>query len=241
MNRKVLKSVIIVVVACIIPVLLLSACNQEKDVSSIQIVQGAFKEIYALDETLNLTNSKILVTYTDGSTANVAITSSMVTGFDSSTTTTGRTLTVTYKGKSANFIYKVQSSVAVETSFRFNRGALENESKDGYDVSIKAQNVGDGVYAVRFTLSTSGGIALTEPTLKLGEGFKMQIYSSSISSMVVVVYSETGYDSIAEGAEIFAIKATEPKEKGTINIQNASISNGVSDFIVPQAEYKIGE
>ena len=241
MNKKVLKSVIIIVVACLIPVLLLSACNQEKEVSSIQIVQGAFKEIYALDEALNLSQSKILVTYSDGSTAHVAITSAMVSGFDSSTTTTGRTLTITYKGKTVNFIYKVQSSIAVETSFRLHLGVTENEGKDGYNVSVKAQNVEGGVYALRFTISTSGGIALTEPILKLGNEFKMEIYSSSVSAMVVVVYSTSGYDSVPEGAEIFSLKATEPKEKGTINIQNASISNGESDFIVPQAEYKIGE
>lgn len=241
MNKKILKSVIILVVACLIPVLLLTACAKEKSVSSIQIVQGSFKEIYALDENLNLSHAKLLVTYTDGSTANVSITSAMVSGFDASTTTTGRTLTVTYKGKSANFIYKVQNSVSVETAFRFNLGVVENEAKNGYEVSIKAQNVGDGIYALRFTLSTSGGIALIEPTLKLGSEFKMQIYSSSASSMVIVVYSYSGYDSVPEGAEIFAVKATKPNEKGTINIQNASVSDGANDFIVPQAEYKIGE
>jgi len=241
MNKKILKSVIILVVACLIPVLLLTACAKEKNVSSIQIVQGSFKEIYALDENLNLSHAKLLVTYTDGSTANVSITSAMVSGFDTSTTTTGRTLTVTYKGKSANFIYKVQNSVSVETAFRFNLGVAENEAKNGYEVSIKAQNVGDGIYALRFTLSTSGGIALIEPTLKLGSEFKMQIYSSSASSMVIVVYSDSGYDSVPEGAEIFAVKATKPNEKGTINIQNASVSDGANDYIVPQAEYKIGE
>lgn len=241
MNKKILKSVIILVVACLIPVLLLTACAKEKNVSSIQIVQGSFKEIYALDENINLSHAKLLVTYTDGSTANVSITSAMVSGFDTSTTTTGRTLTVTYKGKSANFIYKVQNSVSVETAFRFNLGVAENEAKNGYEVSIKAQNVGDGIYALRFTLSTSGGIALIEPTLKLGSEFKMQIYSSSASSMVIVVYSYSGYDSVPEGAEIFAVKATKPNEKGTINIQNASVSDGANDFIVPQAEYKIGE
>ena len=241
MNKKILKSVIILVVACLIPVLLLTACAKEKNVSSIQIVQGSVKEIYALDENLNLSHAKLLVTYTDGSTANVSITSAMVSGFDTSTTTTGRTLTVTYKGKSANFIYKVQNSVSVETAFRFNLGVAENEAKNGYEVSIKAQNVGDGIYALRFTLSTSGGIALIEPTLKLGSEFKMQIYSSSASSMVIVVYSDSGYDSVPEGAEIFAVKATKPNEKGTINIQNASVSDGANDYIVPQAEYKIGE
>ncbi len=241
MNKKILKSVIILVVACLIPVLLLTACANEKNVSSIQIVQGSFKEIYALDENINLSHAKLLVTYTDGSTANVSVTSAMVSGFDTSTTTTGRTLTVTYKGKSANFIYKVQNSVSVETAFRFNLGVAENEAKNGYEVSIKAQNVGDGIYALRFTLSTSGGIALIEPTLKLGSEFKMQIYSSSASSMVIVVYSDSGYDSVPEGAEIFAVKATKPNEKGTINIQNASVSDGANDFIVPQAEYKIGE
>ena len=244
MNKKNIGTIITVILLCLVFVCMLTACNKEKAVSSIQIIQGSFKEIYALDEKLNLSASKILVTYTDGSTASISITEGMVSGFDTSTTTTGRTLSVTYKGKSANYIYKVQSSLSVETSFRFNIGVVENESKTGYDVDIKADKastVSGGVYALRFTLSTSGGIVLSEPTLKLTSAFKMEIYSVSVSSMVVVVYSESGYDCINDGDTILNVKATKPSSSGTISVQSGSISNGESDFVVPQSSYSIGE
>lgn len=243
MNKKTLKTLVILTLICLLPLLVLSACNKEKTVASIQIVQGSFKEIYSLDEKLNLTNAKILVTYTDNTTANVSITSSMISGFDTSTTTTGKALTVSYKGKSVNFIYKVQSSIFVETSFRFNIDVVENESKTGYDINVKADKastVTNGVYALEFNLSASGGTALTEPVLKLGNAFKMEIYSASVSSMVVVVYSTTGYDTITDGATILSVKATKPSTLETITVQSASISNGEADFVVPQTSREIG-
>lgn len=241
MNKKMTKTIIILVIVCLLSVIVLTACSKEKGVSSIQIVQGSFKEIYALDEKLNLTNAKIQVTYTDGSTANVAITENMVTGFDTSTTTTGKTLTVTYKGKTTNFIYKVQNSIAVDTSFRFNISMVENEGVTSAEIKAdKASTVEGGVYALRFTISTTGGIVLSEPTLKLNNAFQMETYSVSVSSMVVVVYSVTGYDTITDGATIFSVKASKPVSSGTINVQSGSISNGVSDYVVPSTSYTIG-
>lgn len=243
MNKRTIKTIVVLMLVCLLPILVLSACgNKEKNVSSIQIVQGAFKEIYALDEGMNLANAKIQVTYTDGSVANVAITKEMVSGFDTSTTTTGRTLTVTYKGKSTNFIYKVQSSISIETSFRFNISVVENEVWNEVLIKAdKASTVPEGVYAARFTLASTGGIAFSEPTLKLGEGFKMEIYSASVSSIVFVVYSESGYDSLVDGDTILSVQASKPSSLGTINVQNGSISNGIIDFIVPQTNLSLGE
>ena len=96
------------------------------------------------------------------------------------------------------------------------------------------------MYALEFNLSASGGTALTEPVLKLGNAFKMEIYSASVSSMVVVVYSTTGYDTITDGATILSVKATKPSTLETITVQSASISNGEADFVVPQTSREIG-
>lgn len=244
MNKKVIKCIVLITITCLLPILVLSGCVREKTPSSIQIVKDSFKDIYALDEGLNLQNAKIMVSFTDGSSETVSITASMIKGFDTSTTTTGRTLTVTYKGKSANFIYKVQNSIAIETSFRFNLSVVNNEEGGGYECLVKAHKastVPEGVYAVRFTLSGESGVTLREPRLMLGDEFMMESYSPSVSTVVIVVYSVTGCDSLQDGDTIISLKVSQPSTSGAIVVQNASISNGVSDFVVPQTNVKVGE
>lgn len=243
MRKRIFKVTAILLLVLALSAVALSACNDEKTVSSIQIVQGSFKESYALDEALNLQNAKILVTYSDGKTANVPITESMVSGFDTSKTTMSATLTVIYKDKSANFVYKVTNTVSVETSFRYSLEIKDGTEHSGLDVSVKTKNVKkveNGVYAMRFTVSTTGGIVLSDLKLALDGKFAMSVYSVSVNSAVVVIYSSDGYEPVPDESVILKLKATKPSEKGTINIQNASISDGEADFVVPAVSYKLG-
>ena len=243
MFKRLFKIAVILFVVSALSVCALSACNKEKEVSSLQIVQGSFKESYALDEGLNLQNSKILVTYTDGSTANVAITEGMVSGFDTTKTTSGTTLTVSYNGKSVNFIYKVTNSIAIETSFRYGLEVQQSTEHTGFDISIRAKNadrVENGVYAMRFTISTTGGIVLSDLTLGLQEGFDMSVYSVSVNSAVIVIYSSDGYKPVPNDGIILKLKASKPGQLSTVTIQNASISDGQADYVVPAVTYTYG-
>lgn len=245
MRKNIFKVATLLLLVLSLSLFILTACNkgdEGKTVSSIQIVQGAFKESYTLDEKLNLENAKILVSYKDGSTGNVVITSDMISGFDSSKTTTAGVLTVTYKGVSVNFTYSVTNAIAIETAFRYALSAVERE-QGGYELTVKggnASSVTEGVYAMRFTISTTGGIVISEINTPKPEKFGISIYSHSVSSAVIVVYSLNGYESVEDNEEIITFKATKPTNKGTINIQNASISNGVTDFVVPASTYTIG-
>lgn len=224
----------------------LCACNDgtsEKGVASIQVVQGSFKESYRLDERLDLTNAKILVTYVDGKTANVSVSEDMISGFDTSKTTTDGVLTITYKGVKVRYTYKVTNSIAIETSFRYSFVVSESAEHPGLDVQVKALNaskVEEGVYATRFTLSTTGGMSLSNYAVQLGEGFSMETYSVSVNSIVFVIYSVDGYEPIGDGATLISIRASKPSVMGTLNIQNASISNGIADYVVPAITYTYG-
>ena len=246
MHKNILKVITLMLLVLCLSLFILTACqggNEGKAVSSIQIIQGSFKENYLLDESLKLENAKILVTYVDGSTANVAITMDMVSGFDTSKTTTSGVLTVTYKGAKVNFSYTVTNSISIETSFRYHLAHLESEQAKGYDLSVKAHKastVVDGVYAMRFTLSTTGGMTISDFALQNTEKYGMQTYSVSVTSAVVVVYSLNGYETVEDNETIITFKATKPSGTGTINIQNASISNGTTDFVVPATTYTFG-
>ena len=76
------------------------------------------KTSYISGEALDITGCKITLYYSDGSSEIVAVSDSMVSGFNSSTTGT-KTITVTYEGKTATFtitvVAKSITSIAVTT------------------------------------------------------------------------------------------------------------------------------
>lgn len=74
----------------------------EKSLSSIAVTTWPNKTTYIKGESLDVTGGKITLYYNDGSSEVMSITTSMVSGFNSSTTGT-KTLTVTYKGNTATF------------------------------------------------------------------------------------------------------------------------------------------
>ncbi|MEG1528323.1 MAG: bacterial Ig-like domain-containing protein [Clostridia bacterium] len=73
---------------------------------SIQVVKGSIPSNYYVGDILNLTNAKLLLTNSDGSTQTIAITQSMISGFDSSATSSGK-FTITFRDKSCLHDYKI--------------------------------------------------------------------------------------------------------------------------------------
>ena len=81
---------------------------------SIEVIADGAKTDYLVNEELDVTNLKIKVTYTVGSTAEKPVTKDMVTNFDSSKVATDKAVTVEYKGLTADYkinVTKKQSSV----------------------------------------------------------------------------------------------------------------------------------
>ena len=87
-----------------------SCAEKQKTVSKIEIIDGSFEEVYAVDQKIDFAKAKILVTYTDRTTATIPVTQEMVSGFDTSVVGRTGTITVTYQGKTATFAYRVQAS-----------------------------------------------------------------------------------------------------------------------------------
>ncbi|MCI7350964.1 MAG: DUF4214 domain-containing protein [Ruminococcus sp.] len=105
-------------------------------VSSIEVSAIPAKTSYFVGDTLDLSGGKVTVSYEDGSSKVMDITSAMVSGFDSTKSGT-QTVTVTYEGKTDSY------SVSVKTA-----------AVTGIEVSVTPSKTS---YYVGDTLDLSGG------------------------------------------------------------------------------------
>lgn len=236
----------LIIVATIVLVLTLAifttACgNREKNISSVAIADGSFKTVYALDEVPDYSSAILVVTYTDGSVANVNITADMVSGLSTARTVSGAKLTVTYKGKTSTFMYKVEGVVNVDTAVRIKLDATSDGGRN-YVVSVKMTGVEqeeNGVYAVKFLLTGIDGINIGSVESALTEDYAVKVYTVSRSSVSVVIYSVSGYLCFDENAELIKVSVTKSASSGTLNAQSIYISDGTRDYVVPGATITI--
>ena len=108
-------------------------------------------------------------------------------------------------------------------------------------MTVSAEGVSgssNGIYAVAFDLVLGSGIAIAEGGITCGvSGFKSAVNADG-SNIRIVLWSADGVTSLNEGATLvlFGISGS----KGTLTVQNASVSDGVSDYTVPATSYTIG-
>lgn len=229
-------------VAALILILILTAaigCTRERgEVVSLAFVEGAFKEVYSADEALDLSNAYILVTYADGSVERVKVTSGMVSGFSSAVATSSGKLTVSYGGKSIDWLYRVTGSGGIQTTFRLKIGYTSGETSGTVTVSAEGVNgSANGIYAVAFDLVIGSGLGITEGGVTNAvPGFKSAINADG-TNLRIVLWSSDGVTSLTEGATLISFGIS--GAKGTLTIQNASVSDGVSDYTVPAVSYTI--
>lgn len=215
--------------------------SKEKNVSSVAIADGSFKTVYALDEVPDYSSAILVVTYTDGSVANVSITADMVSGLSTARTVSGAKLTVTYKGKTSTFMYKVEGVVNVDTAVRIKLDATSDNDRN-YVVSVKmsgAEQEENGVYAVKFLLTAIDGINIGSVESALTEDYVVKIYAVSRNSVSVVIYSASGYLSFGENVELIKVAVTKSSNSGILNAQSIYISDGTRDYVVPGATITI--
>lgn len=101
-RRIVLVSILISVI-----ILTLYACAETEVVlTSISIGEGSMKTSYSLNETIDLTDAKIVLTYSDGNTEEISVTEDMVTGFSTANVGT-YSMVIRYLGRSVSLAYTV--------------------------------------------------------------------------------------------------------------------------------------
>ncbi len=237
------KLIIVATLALVLTLaIFMTACgSREKNVSSVAIADGSFKTVYALDEVPDYSSAILVVTYTDGSVANVNITADMVSGLSTARTVSGAKLTVTYKGKTSTFMYKVEGVVNVDTAVRIKLNATSDDGRN-YVVGVKMTGVEqeeNGVYAVKFLLTGIDGINVGSVESALTEDYVVKVHTVSRSSVSVVIYSVSGYLSFAENVELIKVTVTKSANSGTLNAQSIYISDGTRDYVVPGATITI--
>ena len=183
--------------------------------------------------------AKLTITYADGSVERVKVTADMVSGFSSAVATSSGKMTISYGGKSIDWIYRVTGSGGIQTTFRLKIGYTPGESFGSVTVSAEGvSGSSNGIYAVAFDLVLGSGIAIAEGGITCGvSGFKSAVNADG-SNIRIVLWSADGVTSLNEGATLvlFGISGS----KGTLTVQNASVSDGVSDYTVPATSYAIG-
>lgn len=85
---------------------ILSACNDEKEIRSVEVDLDTVGEFYIQDSDIDVSHIKLNILFTDGSTESISLTQDMTDGFDISSTG-DKTVNVTYRGKSTDFTIKV--------------------------------------------------------------------------------------------------------------------------------------
>lgn len=236
MRNKILKTAAFAL-ALVMALTALVACAQteEKTVTKIEIVDGSFKESYVLDEIADLSGARIFVTYADGSTQFVPITPDMVSGLNTSASAVNATLTVTYKGVSTQFNYRVISAEGVRTSFRLKLSAEGTGSQRTLTVAASGvQGVEKGVYAIAFDIAATGGATVPgEVSILYTGNWKFSVKRNSSTALRVVLYSSDGAEALSGDCDLISLPVTVSGVSGTVNIQSASISDGIEDFTVP--------
>ena len=86
----------------------------EAKVTSIALKSGTLKTDYFVGDQIDLSDAKIIATYEDTKTKEIALTSEMVTGFSSATAGTNKELTITYAGKTVKVQYNISAIVATK-------------------------------------------------------------------------------------------------------------------------------
>jgi len=170
--------------------IMLPGCGQArlKDIKSIRIVSGSFKESYALDETFDFSGAYIVATYADDTTERIGIEADWVTGLDL-TTTGSKTLEVSYRDKKTSFIYNVTYKMTITTPVRLISGrADEGDNK----VLLLTLNETERmpVYAVKLIITLSG-LTFNKIENNVPEGWAVAEHQNG-SVLTMLFYSKTG-------------------------------------------------
>lgn len=193
----------------------LAGCTQGH-VESITILEGSFREEYALDAQLNLEKASISVKTSKGNRTE-PITLDMVGGFDASTVGE-RTLTVYYGGKTANFTYRVTHSLPIHSSMRL------TAELNGQTLTVQVNRPDYPIWGLDFTVIATGKVTLEAPS----NFTKKSLYQPDGSTRVrVVLIADT------TPVEKECIVATIRGNFTSVAIENASFSDGNQDYIVP--------
>ena len=155
--------------------------------SEIEVTQQPAKTVYKIGEQLNITGLEVTATYSNGTTGTVAITAADITGF-SSAVEGEKTLTVTYRGKTATFTITVTIPIEIIVTNTDEWNAAKSTVQNG-------GNYQDYIITVSGDVPVPGGFinfgTATDVTITLRGNGKLYLTSQgsllSISSGITLI------------------------------------------------------
>lgn len=178
---------------------------QAKSVSSIAMKSNPSKTTYLAGEALNLAGAKITVRYNNNTSEDIAVTSSMVSGYNADKVGS-QTITVTYAGKSTSFKVTVQSRVpsSITSSTYSISGGFISKIGAGTTVSQLLNGINEKAYCKVYkdNAEVSGDTpADTGMEVRLLDG------STVKAKVTVVVTGDTNGDGNITITDMLAVKS----------------------------------
>ena len=199
-------------------------------VENITISGSNYKKAYYIGEKLDVTGLEIKATMTDESTQTVAVTSDMVTGFDSSKAVDSQTLTITYEGQTATYEITVRERPSASSS---------DDVKTTTDSTTSEKTTGTTVKDSKTeTIKNEQGEDISKVTAKVSDKVADKLVDEAVSSksdnVEITVKSKDGnkagqteieipkkaVDSIAKNTEADLVIKT---DNGQIAIDNKAL------------------
>ncbi len=100
-----IMTMFVLTLVCLVSAISFVGCNNDPKIANIGLSKDIVTD-YAINDKINLNEAKLVVTFDNDSQKNIAITSDMITGFDTATAGT-KTLKIKYKNEEVSVKYNV--------------------------------------------------------------------------------------------------------------------------------------
>ncbi len=229
-----LTAVVITVISCFG----LAACkNKDAEIAvSAVIADGSVKETFDVDEEFCFDTAKLNVTFKDGSVKEVAVESSMLTGFDTSTTGL-KTLTVTYGEIVLNAEYEVvylnYPSREIVTKARVSVNQSAYPTGIGREI-VLSQGEDCGFRAVYFTVKGNGDLcdkSLNTLDISTNLGVTVTSYFVDTKTIKFIIVSKTGF---VDGS--IAVINFAGVTNAEVSLTEIVVSDGTRDYYLPDTK-----
>lgn len=222
-------------------ILSFSACitDYENNVAAIELQANSFKDVYDVDEELNLDTIILAVKYKSGQQVILACSKDMVVGFD--TKTTGdKSLHVAYKDvKSAVWEYKVvnkgNETVSISTSCRLAVFSEVSPNAASYSISINNGDIAN-IKGIIFTIKSVSdlGVSVDKSNLEitnLPSGWIAEGSRTDKNTLKILVYKVSGMD--ISSTLSFATVNILAQQRVNITINNITVTDGEKEYYLP--------
>ncbi|MDD4316170.1 MAG: cohesin domain-containing protein [Clostridia bacterium] len=238
-----MKKTALILLMIVFTIVALSGCGAKEiradDIKFIEIRAGSFKTEYGVDEKIDFTNVYIVITLKDNKGEVVErVTSEMVEGFDTSTTTAPmdmRAMRVKFKGLyTTMWNYVVSSPYTINTKARLQAVSETVENKYKVELSLTLDEIPE-VSGVQIEVTYDATRLDYDDELEdILSGWDTVKTSTKTGTFNLLLYAAPGTQPLTSDGKLTAL-VFDIKASGTffVQIKNIHISFGEGDIYLP--------